>query len=307
MIYTLTFNASLDYYAHADSVFPGAIHKISEYELFPGGKGINVSKVLKELGTDSVAWSFVAGSTGEMLERMLDEDGIRHDFIKLDTGMTRINVKLRTMDDQGLCETDFNGTGLVITESVIKELEMRVNALSRDDIVVISGSIPESVTQDAFKNILMGIKEAGAVFIADITGKYLETALECGPFMVKPNDTEISDFFGRTVESYEDAKEAGRKLIDRGTEIALISMGAKGAVLCTDRDEEYVMEPPSGEVVSTIGAGDSMLAGFVAGYFAGMNVRDAFKQGICAGSATAFCVSLAKGIDIKRLVDGFNI
>jgi len=307
MIYTLTFNASLDYYANADSVEPGAIHKISEYKLLPGGKGINVSQVLKEMGVNSVAWSFVAGATGKALSEMLDKMEISHDLIELKQGMTRINVKLKSFNDGSLCETDFNGTGPVIEQDEIDILKEKISGLTKNDMVVISGSIPSSVTQYVFEEVLEQIKKAGADFVADVTGEYLRTALKYKPFLVKPNEDEINEFLDRKIGSFEDAKESGLKLAAMGATNALISMGEKGAVLCTGDGESFAMKAPEGQVVSTIGAGDSMVAGFIAGQAKQFDVQESLKMGICAGSATAFSAGLANGTEIMRLLNGFNI
>jgi len=307
MIYTLTFNPSLDYVAQADSVEPGAIHKLTEYSLFPGGKGINVSQILHNLGIDSVAWGFVAGTTGRSLLEMLEDINIETDFIWLNEGMTRINVKLRSEGLSGICETDYNGMGVAISQDKIMELMSKIETLKGGDIVVISGSIPASVSSDLFREILEKIRATGAMFVADVTGEYLKTALECKAFAVKPNEEELSDFFKKDISSPEEAMAAGDLLIGMGAENALISMGDKGAVLCVQNGEHLTMQPPRGVVVNTVGAGDSMVAGFIAGIVSGSSMQEALKLGVCAGSATAFCKGLAQGNDIKRLIDGFVI
>ena len=331
MIYTLTFNPSLDYIAYTDDLAEGKIHKISDYELFPGGKGINVSQVLSELGLESVAWGFVAGVTGESLKKLLDDKHIACDFIEMPEGLTRINVKLRhcaTKKDisSAVTETDFNGVGLNISEGAIEELTDKIKTLSAEDVLAVSGSIPSSVSLETFNNILDILDNTGAKLIADITGDYLEIALRHTPFLVKPNEEELKEFYKNRhrlltklvdnglVENYSIEDMAGY-LKEMGAENVLVSLGENGAFLMTKEGDNYKMEPPHGKVVNTVGAGDSMVAGFIAGVYRNgifdianeddkCSYTEALRLAVCAGSASAFSKGLATNELIERLVDG---
>ncbi len=337
MIYTLTFNPSLDYVAYADDLAEGAIHKISDYELFPGGKGINVSQVLKELNVASVAWGFTAGVTGESLKKLLDEKGINYDFIDLPDGLTRINVKLRRHINKienelaqiqdcignDTTETDFNGTGLIITNEVISELKEKITKLSKDDMLVISGSVPSSVLPETFAEVLDEVDKTGAKLVVDLTGDYLEVALKHKPFLVKPNEEELKDFLSNIHKNLTNIRDNGldmmaEQLKNMGAVNVLVSLGEKGAFLLTEEGERFDMKPPVGEVVNTVGAGDSMVAGFIAGmckFKSGIslecdsattqNYEQVLKLAVCSGSASAFSKGLAKKETIERLLNGF--
>lgn len=297
MIYTLTLNASLDYLAFTDSVNPGEIHKINEYELYPGGKGINVSQVLSSLGIDNVALGYVAGVTGESLCQLLEEKSIKQDFIKLSHGMTRINVKMRHED----IETDFNAVGPLVDSDEIEQLIKKLLYLNEDDILIISGSFPKGIGEQEFEKILDVIVERKIRLVADVTGDYLHSALKRKPFLVKPNEFEAAKLLGYAIDSVEQAGKATTDIASLGAMNVLISLGEKGAVLRTSRGEVIYMPSLQGEAVNTVGAGDSMVAGFVAGYCQSEDFEHALKMAVSAGAATAFSKGLATGSEIMRL------
>ena len=299
MIITLTFNSSLDYVAHTDSTKEGQIHKISDYEVYPGGKGINVSQILNELDVANEAWGYVAGVTGNSIEALLDEKKVNHNFIHLKEGITRINVKLRSDKEESVVETDFNGVGPVISDSEIKEMMGMLNTLTKDDILIISGSIPASISEEVFNEMLEVVSKKDVKLVADVTGKYLKVALKHKPFLIKPNEDEVNEFLNIKIEN-GNVKDAAKKLKEMGAVNVLISLGENGAYLLAEAGE-FSMLPPRGKVVNTVGAGDSMVAGFVAGYLKEEDFNEALKLAICAGSATAFSKGLATKEDIKGL------
>lgn len=301
MIYTLTFNASLDYLAFTDSVEAGSIHKITEYELYPGGKGINVSQVLNNLGVANTALGYVAGVTGDSLCKLLDEREINYDFIKLSQGMTRINVKMR----HEKTETDFNAVGPCVSLSEIDEMIEKLASLDEQDILIISGSFSKGIGEQEFERILEVINKKNIMLVADVTGVYLHSALKYKPFLVKPNEYEAAALLGYEIDSVELAKKAAKDIASMGAANVLISLGEKGAVLRTSQDEDYYMPSPKGDAVNTVGAGDSMVAGFVAGYSKDGDFKEALKMAVCSGAASAFSKGLATKSEVMRLYNGF--
>ena len=303
MIYTVTLNTSLDYVLHVDNLEIGKIHKTNEYNLYPGGKGINVSQVLKNLGVESKALGFVAGYTGECLEKMLEDKGITTEFVHLADGITRVNTKIRsTQKSDKLYETDINGAGPKVSDEEKDKLLAQIKLMEMNDILVISGSVPKAVTVEDYSKIIRTAKEQGVKVVADVTGDYLRAALENGVFLIKPNVEEATDFLDRPIKSVDDAVLASKAFKKLGAENVIISLGELGAVMQTN-DDICSMTSPSIKVVNTVGAGDSMLAGFVAAYANGESMQDALRLGICAGSATAAAEGLAGYEEIKRLMD----
>lgn len=301
MIYTLTLNASLDYLAFTDSVEAGSIHKISEYELYPGGKGINVSQILNSLFVDNIALGYVAGVTGDALCKLLDERKINHKFIKLSQGMTRINVKMR----DGLTETDFNAVGPYVDCAKLDKLIEELGKLGEGDTIVVSGSFSKGIGVQEFERILETVNRKKVRLVADVTGDYLHTSLKHRPFLVKPNESEAAAILGYTIDSVETAKNAAREIAAMGADNVLISLGEKGAVLHTSENEDFYMPSPKGDAVNTVGAGDSMVAGFVAKYSQSEDFGLALRMAVCAGAATAFSKGLATNEEIMRLFNGF--
>lgn len=300
MIYTLTLNASLDYVAHVDDLAIGQINKSSQYSIFPGGKGINVSQVLKNLGIESTALGFIAGYTGEALKAMLDDLGITSDFVRLSKGITRVNIKLRSEDSENaLQETDINCKGPEVDADKLSELEKKLQKISAGDILITSGSVPPSISPKAFGKLLGVAKENGALLVVDVTGEYLREALSCRPYIVKPNETELQEFF--QADRNENVEGLVQKMHEMGAQNVLVSLGEKGALLCKGDGEIIRMESANGKAVNTVRAGDSMVAGFIAGHILYGDDNSAMKMGISAGSATAFSEGLATYQDIMRL------
>lgn len=301
MIYTLTLNASLDYVVHVDELVTGKIHKSSQYSIFPGGKGINVSQVLCNLGVESTILGFVAGHTGNCLEAMLKEMNLKTELTHLSGGITRVNVKTRSHNkaDGTVVETDINGAGPVVSKQELGQLNSVLSCVSQDDYVIVSGSVPPSISSQEFDEMLGTVADRGAKLVVDCTGEYLLTALKHKPFLVKPNEEELRELFD---DEEENVEKLGFRLVKMGACNVLISLGASGAVLCTEGEEVIRMNAPKGTVVNTVGAGDSMVAGFIAGYLQTGNKKTAVMKGICAGSATAFSEGLAVGSDIERLM-----
>lgn len=300
MIYTLTLNTSLDYVAHVDELAIGKINRSSEYNIFPGGKGINVSQVLKNLGIESIALGFIAGYTGEALKAMLDDLGITSDFVRLSKGITRVNIKLRSEDSENaLQETDINCKGPEVDADKLSELEKKLQKISAGDILITSGSVPPSISPKAFGKLLGVAKENGALLVVDVTGEYLREALSCRPYIVKPNETELQEFF--QADRNENVEGLVQKMHEMGAQNVLVSLGEKGALLCKGDGEIIRMESANGKAVNTVGAGDSMVAGFIAGHILYGDDNSAMKMGISAGSATAFSEGLATYQDIMRL------
>lgn len=298
MIYTVTFNPSLDYVIRTDRLVRGEINRASKEHIYPGGKGNNVSVILSNLGHKSQALGFTAGFTGDALEKMLDDYGCYTDFIRLENGFTRINVKIN--DGQ---ETEINGQGPVITESAIEDMFGKLNALMEDDMLVLAGSIPAALPSDIYERIMERLKGRGIRIAVDATKDLLLNVLKYHPFLIKPNNHELGDIFGKVLKTEEEIIEHAKKLQKKGARNVLISMAGDGAVLVTEDGKTYKSRPPKGEVVNSVGAGDSMVAGFLAGFLNTGDYEKAFRLGIAAGSATAFLNWLAEKEDIVRLLD----
>lgn len=301
MIYTVTFNPSLDYLIHIDDFQPGEVNRMSFEKLYPGGKGINVSIVLQELGAESTALGFSAGFTGREIQRQLKEMGVRSEFIQLEEGTSRINVKLKTGKD----ETDMNGQGPEIPEEKIEELFSRLDALENGDILVISGSIPGSLPDDMYERILERLKGRNIPAVVDATGDLLTNVLPYRPFLVKPNHHELSEIFHVSLNTREQVIPYAEKMREMGAQNVLVSMAGEGAVLAAADGNIYQGAAPEGTVRNSVGAGDSMVAGFLAGYLKTENYEAAFHLGAAAGSASAFSDGLAGRDEILKLAETF--
>lgn len=297
MIYTVTFNPSLDYVIQTDRLVPGEINRAAKEHIYPGGKGNNVSVILSNLGHKSRALGFTAGFTGEALERMLDDCGCYTDFIRLKDGFTRINVKIN--DGQ---ETEINGQGPVITRQAIEEMFEKLDHLTGEDMLVLAGSIPDTLPADMYEQIMKRLKDRGIRIAVDATKELLLNVLKYHPFLIKPNNHELGDMFGKVLKTEEEIIEHARKLQEKGGRNVLISMAGDGAILVTEEGKIYKSRPPKGTVVNSVGAGDSMVAGFLAGYLNTEDYEKAFSLGIAAGSATAFLNWLAEKEDIIKLL-----
>lgn len=298
MIYTVTFNPSLDYVIQVDKLVPGEINRTTHEAVYPGGKGNNVSVILSNLGHSSKALGFTAGFTGEALENMLKEFGCDTAFIRLPEGSTRINVKINAGE-----ETEINGQGPVITEEAQQALFEQLDALKKEDILVLAGSIPNTLPSDIYERILEHLQGRGIHFVVDATKELLLKVLKYHPFLIKPNNHELGEMFGVTLKTRDEIVAYAKKLQEMGAENVLVSMAGDGAILLTEEGVIYEAKPPKGKVLNSVGAGDSMVAGFLTGYLNTGDYEKAFRLGVVTGSATAFQYWLATKEDIVALME----
>ncbi len=294
MIYTVTFNPALDYSMHVQGLLLGATNRSSREAMVFGGKGINVSAVLTALGVPGVALGFVAGFTGEALLEMLKEAGIVADMIRLPHGMTRINVKLK-----GEVESEINATGPAIDEGALAALMEKLACLTAGDTLVLSGSVPPSLSRDIYQKIAASLSDRGVRVVLDAERDLLLPMLPYRPFLIKPNKRELADMVGKALSSRDEIVCAARELQAMGAQNVLVSLGGEGALLLSEAGEVLFAEAVGGKPVNTVGAGDSTVAGFLAGYEKG--IRYAFSLALAAGGATACREGLATGEEIARL------
>ena len=298
MIYTVTFNPAIDYVVRLDAPLEvGEVNRARGEDCVLGGKGINVSGVLAELGCKSVALGFVAGETGAWLERGLAKQGIATDFIHLPEGMTRINVKIKAGQ-----ETELNGAGPDIPESAMQQLEAKLDTLQEGDILILAGSIPASLAQDTYERLLARLQGKGVRAVVDATRDLLVNVLKYRPFLVKPNNHELGEIVGRRLTTDAEIVAAAAVLQSKGARNVLVSMAGDGALLLDEKGCTHRIGCPKGQVVNSVGAGDSMVAGFVAGYLQSGDYNAALRLGTACGSATAFSLGLAKKADIDALL-----
>lgn len=297
MIYTVTFNPSLDYVVAVEHFESGKINRTTSEALFAGGKGINVSYVLAQLGVKSTALGFVAGFTGVELQACLQEQGISTDFITVKEGLTRINVKMRSD-----VETEINGQGPVVSEFELTQLMEKINNLSEQDILVLSGSVCKGVSQSIYADIVKVCNEKRVRVIVDASSQLLWNSLEYNPFLIKPNHHELGEIFHQKISTSEEAIFYAKELQKRGARNVLVSAGEAGAILVAEDGRIYESKAPKGTVINSVGAGDSMVAGFIAGYLESNNYEEALKLGVSAGSATAFSEGLANKKKIEELL-----
>ena len=299
MIYTVTFNPAIDYVVRLNgSLQTGMVNRAAGEDCVLGGKGINVSGVLAQLGCPSVALGFVAGETGAWLERGLAAQGLQTDFLHLPSGMTRINVKIKAEQ-----ETELNGAGPAIPPEAMAALYKKLEALQKGDILVLAGSIPASLPADTYERILARLQGHGVRTVVDASGPLLARVLPYGPFLIKPNHHELGEIFGVTLEEREDVIPYARQLQEKGAENVLVSMGGRGAVLLDAGQQVHMLPVPEGKLVNAVGSGDSMVAGFIAGWTEKKDYGHAFKMGIAAGSASAFSELLATEEEIRALYE----
>lgn len=297
MIYTVTFNPALDYIMRMDKPLEiGETNRSQSEDIFYGGKGINVSRVLCALGVENTALGFVAGFTGNVIDEELKKLGICTDFIAVKNGFSRINVKLK-----GAQETEINAKGPEIDSEEVEQLFSRIEQMKEDDYLVLAGSIPGSLPNDIYERILEKIAGKGIHAVVDATGSLLRKTLCYHPFLIKPNRQELADLFGAVIESDAETVEYARRLQDEGAENVLISMGGDGAILIDCDKNAYKLPAFKGTLKNSVGAGDSMVAGFLAGYEKEKNPETAFRLGSAAGSATAFHEDLATKEQIEEL------
>lgn len=297
MIYTLTINPSLDYVVEMDKLIVGEMNRSKNTYLLPGGKGINVSQVLKNLSIENVAILPVAGFTGEKLLHMLSEKEITYEAVRLKQGDTRINVKVL-----GQVETELNAGGPDMTEDEKNALISKVESLSDDDYLILSGSVPKGLGEYFYADLMSYLQEKKVRVILDTIGENFKNALAQKPFLVKPNKEELESLFNVKTDTDEALLELAKKVQKMGAENVLVSLGKDGAMLLTEDGNVFYAEAPKGKVVNTVGAGDSMVAGFVAEYTKSMDMEKALKWGIAAGSASAFSKNLASKEEIDALI-----
>ncbi len=288
MIYTVTFNPALDYVVFLKDLVPGDINRSIRESIYYGGKGINVSGILKMLGQETTALGFVAGFTGRALEEGVESLGIKADFIRLPEGNTRINVKVKHGD-----ETEINGQGPVITSEALEELFARLDTLNKEDILILAGSIPNTLPEDVYERILARLEPKGIRVVVDATKDLLLNVLKYHPFLIKPNNHELGEMFGLVLKTDEEIEHYAKELQKKGARNVLISMAGDGAMLVSEDGETSRIGTPKGKVINSVGAGDSMVAGFVAGYLESGSYARALVTGTAAGSATAFSEGLA--------------
>ena len=298
MIYTVTFNPSLDYIVSVNDFQLGLTNRTDSELILPGGKGINVSTILMNLGSDSTAFGFAAGFTGEEIIREVEAMGIRSDFIKIDSGISRINLKLKNIDG-----TEINGSGPEISEEKIEELLRKLDILGEGDILVLAGSIPASMPADMYSTIMERLQHKNVTFIVDATKDLLINVLKYKPFLIKPNNHELGELFDVKLTTREEVIPYGKKLQKQGARNVLISMAGEGAVLVAEDGSVYEAPAPKGTLVNAVGAGDSLVAGFTAGWIEKKDYRHAFYMGVSAGSASAFSEYLATKEEIMDLYE----
>lgn len=301
MIYTVTFNPSLDYIVTVKEFALGKTNRTVTEQMLPGGKGINVSTVLANLGIESTALGFTAGFTGEEIVKRVQNLGFTCDFIRVPEGFSRINIKMKDFDG-----TEINGKGPVIGAAEVEQLFHRLDQLKEGDVLVLAGSIPASMPDSTYRDIMSRLSDKGILFVVDATGELLLNVLEYHPFLIKPNNHELGEIFGVQLKTREAVIPYARKLRERGARNVLVSMAGQGAVLVDENGAVYELPAPLGKLVNAVGAGDSMVAGFLAGWMLKKEYLHAFKMGIAAGSASAFSELLATEAEIIRVYDSLG-
>ena len=301
MIYTVTFNPSLDYIVTVKEFALGKTNRTVTEQMLPGGKGINVSTVLANLGIESTALGFTAGFTGEEIVKRVQNLGFTCDFIRVPEGFSRINIKMKDFDG-----TEINGKGPVIGAAEVEQLFHRLDQLKEGDVLVLAGSIPASMPDSTYRDIMSRLSDKGILFVVDATGELLLNVLEYHPFLIKPNNHELGEIFGVQLKTREAVIPYARKLRERGARNVLVSMAGQGAVLVDENGAVYELHAPLGKLVNAVGAGDSMVAGFLAGWMLKKEYLHAFKMGIAAGSASAFSELLATEAEIIRVYDSLG-
>ncbi|MBT2293501.1 1-phosphofructokinase [Paenibacillus albidus] len=297
MIYTVTLNPSIDYIVEVDQLILGGLNRMERDLKLPGGKGINVSRVLNQLEVENKALGFLGGFTGRYIEEWLHQEGISSDFVAV-ADDTRINIKLKAKE-----ETEINGTGPAIRAAEAEALLHQLDALQASDIVVLSGSVPPSLGADFYDRLIAVCKRRGAEFVIDTTGQALRQALVSRPLLIKPNHHELAELFGVTITSRDEIIVYGRRLLEEGAQHVLVSMAGEGALFISEQGV-YHAKAPAGTVKNSVGAGDSMIAGFVGTFSLTGDLLEAFREGVASGSATAFSDDLASREHIERLRPG---
>lgn len=296
MIYTVTFNPSLDYIVSVENFQLGLINRTSSELMLPGGKGVNVSTVLMNLGIENTALGFAAGFVGDEIVRQMEEMGVQNGFIRIEEGVSRINLKLKSIDG-----TEINGQGPVISPEHVEELMKQLDRLGEGDVLFLSGSIPSSMPDDAYQKIMERLDGRGVQIVVDATKDLLLNVLEYHPFLIKPNNHELGELFGVELKTREEVIPYAKKLQEKGAVNVLVSMAGEGAVLIDANEDVYMAPTPKGTLVNGVGAGDSMVAGFMAGWLEKQDYEHAFCMGVSAGSASAFSEHLATKAEIEAV------
>ena len=298
MIYTVTFNPAIDYVVHLEKKLDaGMTNRSATEEIYYGGKGINVSIVLNNLGVASTVFGFVAGFTGDEIQTAIEKMGIKSDFIRLPAGFSRINVKLK-----GEAETEINAQGPKIDQDSISRLFDKLDALTDGDVLVLAGSIPNTLPADIYERIMARLQDKKIEIVVDATKDLLVNVLKYHPFLIKPNNHELGEIFGRELKTNEEIIACAAKLQEMGARNVLISMAGAGAILLTEHGVQHRIGVPNGKVKNSVGAGDSMVAGFIAGFLESGDYRTALRVGTAAGSATAFSDGLAEKGTVLQLL-----
>lgn len=302
MIYTVTLNPALDYIINIKEFHPGCVNRSCSERLLPGGKGLNVSTVLHHLGAESIALGFIAGFTGIELKRRFEANGCRSDFTELKEGISRINVKLKSET-----ETELNASGPTVDNDSIKEFMQKLNRLKNGDTLILAGNIPSSLPVSLYGDIMKLLSDRDILIAVDAAGKQLLHTLPCHPFLVKPNHHELGELFGKSLTSKEETAACARKLQEQGARNVLVSMAGDGAVLLTETGEILKSTAPKGTVKNSVGAGDSMVAGFIAGWCETHSYSHAFRLGIASGSANAFSEGFASKEEIEQVYHSLKL
>lgn len=297
MINTITLNPSLDYIVKVDDFKVGHVNRTSKEDIYPGGKGINVSIVLKNLGVKNRALGFTAGFTGEEIEKLVANHGVDNEFIRLEKGMSRINVKLKSKE-----ESEINGMGPDISKNDIEKLYEKLEALKAGDFVVLAGSIPNTLPDDIYETIMKDFKDKEINFVVDATKDLLLNVLKYKPFLIKPNHHELGEMFNVKLNSKDEIITYAKNLQEIGARNVIISMAGDGAILIEENGEITISDTPKGKLVNSVGAGDSMVGGFLAGIAENKNIKEAFKIGVATGSASAFSEGLATRDKVEELL-----
>lgn len=296
MIYTVTFNPSLDYFVDVENLRLGMTNRTSFEQMIAGGKGINVSTVLKNLGIDSTALGFIAGFTGQEIRRQVEANGIRAEFIPIPEGISRINLKVRNIDGM-----EINGMGPTIGQPQLEALYERLELLTAADTLILAGSIPASMPPSIYSDIMGRLSDRGVTFVVDATKNLLLNVLQYRPFLIKPNNHELGELFGVELTTREAVIPYARMLQEQGARNVMVSMAGAGAVLAAEDGSVFLSPAPEGKVINAVGAGDSMVAGFLAGWLERRDYAHAFRMGLSAGSASAFSAFFATRADVENI------
>ena len=302
MLYTITFNPAVDLVMNTDVIQLGELNRVKRDEYVAGGKGINMSVLLKRLGHDNIATGFLGGFTGEFIRQSLIEEGIQPEFIDIDA-ITRINVKVKAQQ-----ETEINANGPVISEEDIQQLfDYFSDVLTEGDTVLLAGNAAPGMTSEHYVKVAELCEQKNAHFVLDSNKELLTACLKHKPFLIKPNAQELGEIFGVTIEGTNDVVQYAKQLQEQGARNVIVSLGGDGAILLTEEQEVFQSSVPKGEVINSVGAGDSMVAGFIAKYIESHNYEESLKQGAACGSATAFSVGIANRQLVEQLIKEIEI